>query len=216
MNPLFREGFECVSVEKIHQLCEFRFGCGHRIDRIEDKSININPIDLILGVIQRIEQFLRNIDTRHRKKEPLLLHDAFLVHFERHVFAFGVCAEFEQLFEAEKPGATEISRWVLPLEPDVYPLLGHSIVKWLVRFERGPKAHEHFFMLLIFFTVGFYGAPCFLDFVVEPNPVNQPMAPVKVHRCVLNLANFEKLIDTNVCRRAIVFQQVHLHIVILF
>ena len=76
---------------------------------------------------------MRDVDPSHGEKEPLLLHRACLVHAHRLLFAIGVSTELVQLFEAEQAGTSEISSRIHTLEPDVNPLLRHSIVKLLIR-----------------------------------------------------------------------------------
>ena len=71
-------------------------------------------------------------------------------------------------------------------------------------------------MLCVLFAVLLDGGPGSLHLVVKPDPVYQLVNPVEVDWRMLNIADIEKLIGANVCRRTINLQQVHLHVVVLF
>lgn len=79
-----------------------------------------------LVLLQRLQQPLRYVETGAGKKEPGLLDLTVVVDSES---AFAVLAflvgDGEQLMKTEDAGAAEICGWVLTLEANVNPLLGH-------------------------------------------------------------------------------------------
>ena len=61
-------------------------------------------------------------------------------------------AHFGELGKAKVASSAEICSRILPLEPDIYPILAYPILDWPVRHQQTPQLHElllHFSVLLI-------------------------------------------------------------------
>lgn len=149
------------------------------IGSVKNKSVDVNAINLVFRVVERVKQSLRNVNTSHREEEPLFFYLACSIHFKGLLAVPRIKAEANQLLETKDTRAAEVGRWVLALKANVNPLARQPIVEFFVRFKHVPETHKHHFMFSIFFGVLLYLAPGRLDLVVKANPVHQLVTSVK-------------------------------------
>ena len=138
LHPPFCKLLECVSVQEIHEIVHLisvgRDGEGG----VENKGVDVNAVNLVFRVVERVQQSLRNVDTRHCKEEPLFFHLAGSIHLESFFAVSRIKAKVYELFKTKNARAAKVSRWVLALETNVDPFARQPIVKFFVRFKRVP------------------------------------------------------------------------------
>jgi hypothetical protein len=108
---------------------------------------------------ERIKKLLSDVESGHCKEVPVVLVQV-LAAVTEHLVYFGSLsnegvsrlAHFGELGKAKVASSAEICSWILPLEPDIYPILAYPILYLTVRHEQTPQLHKlllHFGVLLI-------------------------------------------------------------------